>query len=240
MSGSTAVRVLGRLADGSLIGVHQAGGTRVVTNPVTEVRRETMIVRRVDPATGSGDSIGTTLGEEYFNFVGDDGSITFGPTLAGPVEALAVAPDRWYAGTAERFEIEERASDGRLLRLIRVCERPDSISAERVEELIAHRLAGLDEETLRYEEPAARGIPKPVVAPAHLELLIDGSNRLWARAFTYPSEPQRWRVFDREGRWLGDVETPADLKVLEVGADYILARHTDALGVHSIRLLTLE
>jgi hypothetical protein len=108
-----------------------------------------------------------------------------------------------------------------------------------MEELVARRLEGLDEEGLRYEEPAVRGIPARTFAPAHLDLLIDRSDRLWARDFTYPSEPQRWKVFDREGRWLGEVETPADLTVLEIGADYILARHTDALGVHSIRLLAL-
>jgi hypothetical protein len=239
-AGAMVVQLRGRLADGHWIGVHRAGGMRFVTDPVTEVRRDTMVVRVVDTASGSADSIGTLLTDESFNFLGDDRSITFGPTLAGPIEAVAVASDRWYTGPGERFEIEERSSDGSLVRLIRLCEPRDSIPDARVQEMIAHRLAGYDEETLRYEEPPMRELPKPVWAPAHLELLIDGADRLWARDFTYPSEPRRWKVFDREGRWLGDVETPADLTVLEVGTDYVLGRHTDALGVQSIRIYALE
>ena len=49
-----------------------------------------------------------------------------------------------------------------------------------------------------------------------------------------------WTVFDPEGRALGFIETPEGLTVLEIGADYLLGRVTDDLGVESVQVWGLE
>ena len=49
-----------------------------------------------------------------------------------------------------------------------------------------------------------------------------------------------WTVFDADGRALGFVETPDELEVYEVGADYLLGRATDDMGVQSVQVWALE
>ena len=45
-----------------------------------------------------------------------------------------------------------------------------------------------------------------------------------------------WTVFDPEGRLLGFVETRPGLRIFEIGADYILGRVRDELGVESVQV----
>ena len=52
-------------------------------------------------------------------------------------------------------------------------------------------------------------------------------------------EPVRWAVFDPEGRWLGDVETPRGGRVWDIGNDYVLGVWQDALGVQQVRMYRL-
>jgi hypothetical protein len=46
-------------------------------------------------------------------------------------------------------------------------------------------------------------------------------------------------VFDPDGRWLGGVETPVAYRIYQIGADFLLGRHRDDLGVERIRLYEL-
>jgi len=41
-------------------------------------------------------------------------------------------------------------------------------------------------------------------------------------------------VFAKDGRYLGIVEVPAKLSVLQVGSDFILAQFSDDLDVHYV------
>jgi hypothetical protein len=155
------------------------------------------------------------------------------------VESLAIASDRVYHSDGTRFEIEERRPDGTLTRLIRICELPDSIPAATLDALIETKLSEFSAEELVYEEPAWRGIPRPTVAPAHLQFMMDRAGRLWVRDFTFPGEPHRWKVISPAGRWLADVLLPADVEILEIGADYVLGRTTTDLDVHVVGMYRL-
>ena len=81
----------------------------------------------------------------------------------------------------------------------------------------------------------------PVVErfPAYRTLLTDPLDHLWVRETTLPDVDRPaplWTVFDPEGRALGFVETPAGLTILEIGADYLLGRATDEMGVESVQV----
>lgn len=52
--------------------------------------------------------------------------------------------------------------------------------------------------------------------------------------------PAVWTVFDPGGRIQGLVETPPGLDVLEIGADYVLGRVTDELGVEYVHVWALD
>lgn len=79
--------------------------------------------------------------------------------------------------------------------------------------------------------------------PAFRTLLTDGLDHLWVREATLPGMDRPaplWTVFNPEGRVLGFIETPDGLTIMEIGADYILGRTTDDLGVESVQVWALE
>jgi hypothetical protein len=47
-------------------------------------------------------------------------------------------------------------------------------------------------------------------------------------------------VFDAEGVWQGAVKLPASIRVLDIGANYVLGVHADELGVESVQLFSLN
>ena len=49
-----------------------------------------------------------------------------------------------------------------------------------------------------------------------------------------------WMVFDADGVALGFIETPDGLSVFEIGADYLLGRVTDDMGVESVQVWGVE
>jgi hypothetical protein len=81
--------------------------------------------------------------------------------------------------------------------------------------------------------------------PAYQALHVDALGHIWAERFhrvanqdyTLPgARPGIHDVFDPDGIWLGTIELPPDLGVLEIGDDYLLGRDRDALGVQRVRL----
>ena len=79
--------------------------------------------------------------------------------------------------------------------------------------------------------------------PAFDLIMADALGNLWVQEYHLPGEDRTnplWTVFDPEGRVLGFVETPAGLRIFEIGADYILGRATDDLGVEYVQVWSLS
>jgi hypothetical protein len=237
LSGASALVLRGLLGDSALLATHTSN--QRAAEEVSRVERSRFVLRRLDPYTDQRDSLGLMLGVESYIHFFPDGSFFFGETPFGNVESLAVADGRYYYGEGDAFEIEEHASDGRLRRLIRVCEQPERVDPDRMEALIAERLAPYTGEILRYEETAMRGSALPDSVPAYMEMQVDAADRLWVRRFAYEGAPV-WMVFDRDGRWLGDVETPDGLALLEIGADYLLGVARTEDDVPMLRLHRID
>src|SRR6202008_3950006 len=66
-------------------------------------------------------------------------------------------------------------------------------------------------------------IPKPARFPFWDAAKVDRTELLWVSSprLNAPT-PTTWRVFDRTGRRMATVITPASFSVKEIGADYIL------------------
>lgn len=47
-------------------------------------------------------------------------------------------------------------------------------------------------------------------------------------------------MFDPQGRWLGQVKTPARFLVFDIGADYIAGKAIDDLDVEHVRVYALN
>jgi hypothetical protein len=55
-----------------------------------------------------------------------------------------------------------------------------------------------------------------------------------------PLVPSIWNVFDRQGRWTGDVTMPARFLPTEIGADYVLGIARDADNVETVVMYRVE
>lgn len=184
------------------------------------------------------DSMARLPGSELFAVnVSAEGSIATGrPFGRSPVEIAG--GEHWYYGAGDSYEVEARTTDGKLERLIRrpVPNRPVT------EALIEER-----ERRLR-ERRAARGvttpspfddIPYPADMPPYEELRLDARGNLWVAYYRLEEEPVRWAVFDPEGRWLGDVETPPNGTVWDIGDGYVLGVWRDEVDVQQVRMYRL-
>ncbi len=81
----------------------------------------------------------------------------------------------------------------------------------------------------------------PEEGPFFGEMVLDREGNLWVRGEPVESSwgpAIRWRVFNREGRFLGWVRV-LPVQVLEVGRDFLLGVHRDPLGVEYIQLFRL-
>ena len=148
--------------------------------------------------------------------------------------------------TNDRYELRAyRMSDGALAKIVR---REHSNRAPTRAEVVEAMLdafieAEQPEEIIEMFRPAYDEAPIVENFPAFRALLADALGHLWVKEYTPPDierPAQLWTVFDPEGRVLGFVETPAELEVFEIGADYLLGRATDELGIERIQVWELE
>ncbi|HEX7242214.1 MAG TPA: hypothetical protein VF263_18150, partial [Longimicrobiaceae bacterium] len=86
---------------------------------------------------------------------------------------------------------------------------------------------------------AATPFPKTKSAFADLRTGRDGA--VWVRE--HPAgedDASAWTVFAPGGELLGSVSVPRDLRITDIGADYVLGVWTDDLDVPHVRLYALE
>lgn len=148
--------------------------------------------------------------------------------------------------TDDRYELHAyRMSDGALARIVR---REHSSRAPTRAEVVDAMLnafieAEQPEEVIEMFRPAYDEVPIVGSFPAFRALLADALGHLWVREYTPPDIERPaplWTLFDPEGQVLGFVETPADFEVFEIGADYLLGRATDEIGIERIQVWELE
>ena len=70
---------------------------------------------------------------------------------------------------------------------------------------------------------------------------FDPSGGLWVQEHQIsPDDPQAWQAFDREGAFVGRLDLPAKVTLLDVGPDWVLLKTLDELDVEHVQLYGLE
>lgn len=226
------------LKNGSIL-----GRTGEVSSEGYRRSRETYELRR--PGTTLPVELGTHPGQESYltfrNGMAVLGYLPFGRSLweAEWGELVIIT-------TEDRYEIRayDRA-DGSLDRIVRREYENRAPTREEVDEALAAALerAGLTGQRLEFAHQGYSNMPLVEQFPAFRMLLTDPLNHLWVREATLPGMDRPaplWTVFDPEGKALGFIETPDGLTVYEIGADYLLGRATDEMGVESVQVWALE
>ncbi len=184
------------------------------------------------------DSLGWFPGEE--SYFGSGEEFTYGTSAPYGLRAtMLAAGELLYYGSSDSFEIEVRAVDGTLQRLIRRPIPNPPVTAEEVEEF--HR--NLEQRQERMS-PIWRNLYSqmtlPETKPAYGRLLVDSEGNLWVADYSQERDDEgTWSVFDSEGRLLGSVETPTGGRVLQIGSDFVLGIWRDELDVEYVRIYGL-
>lgn len=98
------------------------------------------------------------------------------------------------------------------------------------ESFVQARLGELEDGLDRHEGPL----------PYWDSFHVDRQGNAWMRQYALPEEPsERWRVITREGVFMGWVDLPEVIAVLDITEDRVLAVRLDALDVPAVVMLEL-
>lgn len=239
--------LLGFLGDGSML-LRRRG-----SDSGQDVDREgeyvdSVAYLRLSATTGAQVGVlGPYLGGELFRAVAGQHYRT-DHVIFGKRGLVATVDSGFYRAETDRFAATLHAADGTPVRTVR---RPHAPSRATAADLAAQRdeLEQGDDEITRMSPQMASAqrrlvetLPHRPMLPAITGIHVDRQDNLWLRAYVPPgASAAEWSVFDPQGHWLGIVEVPAELHVLEIGDDWMLARRTDPLdGVEQVVLHRLH
>jgi hypothetical protein len=158
-----------------------------------------------------------------------------GPHPAGRATVFGLHDDHIYVGSGERFEVEVRDLDGRLLELLRGprlgLEVTDSVKALMLEDQLGsaspQRHAGI--------RTAFAELAWPPTLPAYTARQVDSEGVVWLRAFSADeSEAEVWSLIDPERGYIGDLTLGPRQALLEAGTTHVLVVATDELDVERV------
>ena len=199
---------------------------------------------------GAARLVGTFAGRRYRLGVLDyPARFQFSPWLN-----MVAGIDGYFATEGDAYSIGEYDTGGRLRRIIRLARGPRPVTDEvkvAHEALLRERImepgqltGGRSREEL-LRELLAGGYPSHL--PAFFPLVVDAEGSIWAghRAFGAAAngrgfDRNEFFVFRSDGRHLGVVELPLNVWAFQIGADFILGRASDDLGVEYVHLYRIE
>jgi hypothetical protein len=190
------------------------------------------------------DSVGTFRGGEQFIETARDGDSFMVMVMQPPfarTSALAVGGMRFCFGSGDSYDLRCFAADGTLQQILRRSVPPRRVTPDDLEGLKQQRLADAEDDAQRRRiESRLAEMPVPETMPPYDEIELDAGGNLWVREYDWRNDvPRRWTVFDADGQMLGEVATPAGLRVTQIGEDFVLGVWEDELEVQHVRLYPL-
>jgi hypothetical protein len=239
-AGPMVTGLVGVLDDGSLI-LRMSRTERIVASGP---HREPHTVTLFNPRTARTDTILTLRGTELLHVVLENGASNRNRVLFGRTSSLAVRTSTLVFGDTDAFELTVARPDGTVATIIRKRHEPVPVTSADVrrarEELLAGIGPGTPPTLARLRQTAASRVPARETLPAFGTILVDADDNLWVEHARFPWDlRQLWHVFDAEGRWLGDTETPEGLTVRQIGSDFILGTARDEWGAPFVAIYDL-
>lgn len=215
----------GRLGDGSYV-VQPGESAESFAEQPGGVIRDSLTLVRYGRDGHRLNMLGRFPGPKRFLYRWPDGGFSVADVFFGRRTIVAVGASRRYIARNDHWEITAIASDGRSVQTIhrRFDVRP--VEDRDVEEMTREILdAYSSADQRRRRRKVLRAAPRRDVLPVIEQGLVDREGYLWVENYRVPGAEStpRWSVFRPDGRWLGDVETPPGLRILEIGEDYVRA-----------------
>ena len=155
--------------------------------------------------------------------------------------SFAVSGNTVYAGGGMDASVRRWNSDGNLSLVIRWAAPPRPVTSE-----MRNRYRRAKQNPPRPFDATAWNryldeVPFPSEMAVYQRLAIDATGCLWVQQVpALDDDSASWFVFDPEGVWLGVVEVPTNLRILEVGIEYVLGVQTDQFDVPFVVVIPLD
>lgn len=125
--------------------------------------------------------------------------------------------------------------------IIRTEHTPEPVTAAAIDSYVAARIAGAAEDEQSLVAAIFAGLPPVPSYPAFSALVVDEVGDLWVRSYARDPGPRSsWAVFAPDGALRGSLDLPTQVDVYRIGADYVLGRIQDDLGVERVQLWELS
>jgi hypothetical protein len=228
--------VFGLLENGSFL-LYSAGGSfRRDLSP----GRQWIITDVLSMDTHNGSSRRIVRLPDRERVVAPDGNAPMSVPLRYAIQA--VARDGFYWATPDRYEIKFFDPDGKLRRILRRPIEPSVVEPSMIAEYVESELERVRRAGGEGAVPGARKSleegPFGERVPLFESAFVDVDQRLWVSRSNWPSRERsrHWSVFSNEGAWLGDVNAPERLQILDARGDLVLGIWRDDVDVPHVRL----
>ncbi len=240
-----APRAVGFFDDGSFLATHGAyvlGGELPVRSERTE---EGLFRYEADGRAAT--LVGSFLGRERDIVVmrrpNGAASVERWPRILGRATAYAAAGYRFYVADNNTYEIKVFSMDPpRLTMLIRKEHRHLVVTdadVRMVRDSLLESRSGPARRmmAISFEDRP----PPPTTLPAYApDIHVDADHNLWVKEYSRPGDPRvTWSVFSEDGVLLTSVDTPAGVRILDIGSDYVLGLRQDENDVEYIQMFHL-
>lgn len=148
------------------------------------------------------------------------------------ITRIALSTDRLYVGTGDSAYVDEYDLKGQLVRVFKVGDGPRASTRLHYERAIDRLLAQLPgtPEARQLIKDRMLAIPMPDHLPPYTDLLVDPTGSLWVVTSVAGDDTTKISAFTPAGEKLGEIRLPLEMKVLEVGRDYILGESESSDG----------
>jgi hypothetical protein len=186
------------------------------------------------PGSSAATTFGPLPGSELWRSAGRIRGLPLGRHFVFATDGSEV-----YVSTGKPATIEVFSRAGRLVRAFGI-DRPlrevnDALIESTKAQAVAVMVASQRERTARTLEE----ITYPDEVPAFVGIVVDAGGNVWAEEYRTTPGPSVYEVFDPDGGWLGRVTAPDNIRILQVGSDFVLAQRTDENYVDEVLLYRL-
>jgi len=227
--------VAGVMNDGALLGLIR---TNYIQTPPgrgnARLESDSIVLQRMNIGSGAATVLERLPNSIWWFYESNEGTTWNRLAPLSPHGYVATGGRGFYYSWGDRYEVNEYDSHGRLLRIVRVCLGRAVVTASIVDRYRRQFQSQVPERHRKLAHDAFDAAQIPEVTPALSSMLEDGFGSIWLGEFRLDDEPQVWRVVSPTGQVIATVETPAGVRLVEVGPNHMLGVKTDTDDLQTV------